>query len=173
MQLGCPSRASSIRGRLSTAACVLLASGAPAAAHADAGAVTQVDATMLLYGEESRANVAEPTVRVTRLYRSGRSLSAQLGLDVITGASPSGAMPSGVAASSGGDTPGDDARAVQTVTAASGGAGRRVLRATSRWPRSRTSGTRSTVNGTSRWAVSSVLRSGSTFPEKRTIGPSE
>ena len=123
MQLGCPSRASSIRGRLSTAACVLLASGAPAAAHADAGAVTQVDATMLLYGEESRANVAEPTVRVTRLYRSGRSLSAQLGLDVITGASPSGAMPSGVAASSGGDTPGDDARAVQTVTAASGGAG--------------------------------------------------
>jgi hypothetical protein len=39
--------------------------------------------------------VVEPTARVTRLFANGQSLSAQLGIDVITGASPSGAMPAG------------------------------------------------------------------------------
>ncbi|HXO21373.1 MAG TPA: DUF3570 domain-containing protein, partial [Thermoanaerobaculia bacterium] len=47
----------------------------------------------------------EPIVRATRLFADGQSLSAQLGIDVITGASPSGALPSGT---------------VQTMTTASG-----------------------------------------------------
>jgi len=105
---------SSIRSKLGAAVCVLLASGAPAIARADAGA-TQLDASLLIYGEQARAKVYEPTVRVTRLFPDGQSLSGQLGLDVITGATPSGALPTGVST----PAPGGPEE-VQTVTAASG-----------------------------------------------------
>jgi len=84
---------SALRERLSTAALALLL--APAAAMADSAATTQVDYTTLFYGEQSRTQVFEPIVRATRLFGDGQSISAQLGLDVITGASPSGALPSG------------------------------------------------------------------------------
>lgn len=96
MQLTPAGRTSSLRGRLGAAACLLLASGMPAIARSEPGAVTQFDATALLYGERNRANVAEPTARITRRFADGQSLSAQFGFDVITGASPSGASPSGV-----------------------------------------------------------------------------
>ena len=95
MQLEGPSRTSSIRSRLGAAACLLLASGMPAIAHADGAATNQFDAATLFYGETGRAKVFEPTARVTRLFPDGQSLSLQLGIDVITGASPSGALPSG------------------------------------------------------------------------------
>lgn len=95
MQLTPASRTSSLRGRLGAAACLLLASGLPAMAQAESGAATQFDATALLYGEQNRTNVAEPTARITRRFADGQSLSAQLGFDVITGASPSGASPTG------------------------------------------------------------------------------
>lgn len=65
-------------------------------AHADSGATTSLDATLLVYGEQNRTKVTEPTARITRLFADGQELSAQLGLDVITGASPSGALPTGV-----------------------------------------------------------------------------
>ena len=97
---------------------MLLATGLPAVARADNGS-SQLDASLLLYGEQGRAKVYEPTVRVTRLFPDGQSLSGQLGLDVITGATPSGALPSGVpppVVPGGGDN-------VQTMTAASGGGG--------------------------------------------------
>ena len=84
---------SALRERLSTAALALLL--APAAAMADSAATTQVDYTTLFYGEQSRTQVFEPIVRATRLFGDGQSISAQLGIDVITGASPSGALPSG------------------------------------------------------------------------------
>jgi len=122
MQLASPSP-SSIRGKLGAAACMLLASVTPAVVRADSGAVTQVDATVLLYGEQARAKVTEPTVRVTRIQPSGRSLSGQVTLDVITGASPSGAMPPGVIDSTAVPPPGDESPRVQTMTAASGGGG--------------------------------------------------
>jgi hypothetical protein len=96
MQLNPTSRGSSLRWRLGAAACMLLASGVPAMAQAESGATTQLDATALLYGEQNRANVIEPTARITRRFADGQSLSAQFGFDVITGASPSGATPSGV-----------------------------------------------------------------------------
>jgi hypothetical protein len=120
MQLTTVAPGSSLRRRLGTAACLLLASGV-SAAHADGGATTQLDATALIYGEKGRTNVVEPTARVTRLFANGQSLSAQLGIDVITGASPSGATPSGriPAGTTTGRGAGDDR--VQTVTAASGG----------------------------------------------------
>jgi hypothetical protein len=104
MQLS-PASRTSLRNRLGAAACLLLATGMPAMARAESGAVTQFDATALLYGERNRANVTEPTARITRRFADGQSLSAQFGFDVITGASPSGASPSGVA---------------QTTTSASG-----------------------------------------------------
>lgn len=83
-----------LRERLGKAALALLLVPAAAAA-ADAGPANQLDFTTLLYGEQGRAQVCEPIVRVTRLLPAGQSLSAQLGIDVITGASPSGALPSG------------------------------------------------------------------------------
>lgn len=95
MQLTPAGRSSSLRARLGAAACLLLAAGVPAIAQAESGATTQIDATALLYGERSRTNVAEPTARITRRFADGQSLSAQFGFDVITGASPSGAAPSG------------------------------------------------------------------------------
>ena len=75
------------------------------ASHADSSAATQLDATLLRYGEQNRVTVTEPTVKITKLYANGQSLSAQFGLDVITGASPTGASPSGL---------------TQTTTSASG-----------------------------------------------------
>lgn len=77
---------------------MLLASAAPAAAQSSGGS-TQFDATALLYGEAHRANVVEPTARITRLFADGQSLSAQLGLDVMTGSSPTGALPRGIVTS--------------------------------------------------------------------------
>lgn len=82
-----------LRERLSTAALGLLL--VPAAAAADSTPATTVDYTTLFYGEQGRAQVVEPLVRATRLFSDGESLSLQLGIDVITGASPSGALPLG------------------------------------------------------------------------------
>lgn len=94
-----------LRATLQAAACMLLASGLPAAARAGANGTTQIDMSTLLYGEQARVNVFEPVARITRIFPSGQSISAQLGIDVISGASPTGAVPSGV---------------TQTVTSASG-----------------------------------------------------
>lgn len=93
MQLGPSKPTSALRERLSTAALALLL--LPAAAVADSAPANQIDYTTLFYGEQSRTQVFEPLVRATRLFGDGQSLSAQLGIDVITGASPSGALPSG------------------------------------------------------------------------------
>jgi Protein of unknown function (DUF3570) len=105
---GCPTPLGSpppspLRERLSKAALALLLM--PAAAMADSTPANQVDYTALYYGEQGRTEVFEPVVRATRLFGDGQSLSAQLAIDVITGASPSGALPSG---------------SVQTITSASG-----------------------------------------------------
>src|SRR5689334_4651821 len=119
VQLTPTQRLGSVRSRLGTAAWVLLATGLPAAAAGATGdSGTQLDTSLLTYGEQGRAKVIEPTVRVSRLFQDGQTLSGQIALDVITGASPSGALPSGVTPP---PTPGVDQ--VQTVTAASGGGG--------------------------------------------------
>ncbi len=54
----------------------------------------QFDGSGLLYGENGRTDVVEPIARITRLFPSGQSLSATLGIDVVTGASPTGAIAS-------------------------------------------------------------------------------
>lgn len=74
-------------------------------AHAEGGGTTHLDASALLYGEKGRTAIVEPTAMLTRFFSNGQSLSAQFAFDVMTGASPTGEMPSG---------------RVQTVTSASG-----------------------------------------------------
>jgi hypothetical protein len=91
VQLGSGS-SSALRDRLSLAAATLLF--LPAAAMADSGATNQLEYSGLFYAEQGRTQVFEPTVRATRLFGDGQSISAQLTFDVITGASPSGALPS-------------------------------------------------------------------------------
>lgn len=105
MQLSPPkpaSATSALRERLSMAAVALLflpaaATAATSATSAmpDSGATNQLEYTGLFYGEQGRTQVYEPLVRATRLFGDGQRISAQLGIDVITGASPSGALPSG------------------------------------------------------------------------------
>ncbi len=101
-----------VRARLRTAACALLAVvGAPGVLHAGGSTPQPADPTLrievngLLYAERARTTVAEPVARITRLYANGQKLSAQFALDMMTGASPTGANPAGVA---------------QTTTSASG-----------------------------------------------------
>lgn len=99
-----------LTGRLRAAACLLLASAVPTAAVAGVAAPptesrTRIDVSGLLYAEQARTTVAEPLARITRLFPDGQTLSMQFALDVMTGASPTGANPSGVA---------------QTTTSASG-----------------------------------------------------
>jgi len=95
LQLNAPVRPAASRSRLGAAACALIASAATAVARADGGATTQLEAATLIYGEQNRTDVVEPLLRITRVRPGGQSLSAQIGLDVITGASPTGASPSG------------------------------------------------------------------------------
>jgi hypothetical protein len=97
-----PARPRAVRARLRAAACLLLTTVAPRLAQAqDAYAppdtastpTTQIDVTGLYYGE--RIQVFEPTLRLTRLYPSGRSFFGQVSIDAITGASPNGTLASG------------------------------------------------------------------------------
>ena len=104
MQLTGPERGRSIRPQLRAAACMLLAGAASRLAQAaDAAPTNTVDFTTLVYSE--RITVFEPTVRFTRLDPNGQSFHGQVTIDSITGASPTGALPSGI---------------TQTVTSASG-----------------------------------------------------
>jgi hypothetical protein len=95
MQLAAPpSRSPSIRGRLGAAACLLLASSSTAAHAAEVSPKWQLDLSGLLYGEATRTNVVEPMARITRLFPNGQTISATLGIDAITGASPTGGIAS-------------------------------------------------------------------------------
>lgn len=106
MQLKVADGGPTMRGVLRAAAGLLLATTCTSErASAEGDPRWQLDASGLLYGEMNRTQVAEPMFRVTRLFARGQSLSAQVDFDVITGASPSGAAPSG---------------RVQTVTTPSG-----------------------------------------------------
>jgi len=102
VQLESGKRSTPLREMLHTAALGLLL--VPATAKAG-DPTDRIDVTSLLYGEQGRTQVVEPVVRFTHLFADGQSISTQLSIDVITGASPTGALPSGV---------------VQTRTSASG-----------------------------------------------------
>ncbi len=99
MQLSPGASGGAFRLALRAAASALLATGAAASALASsAGTPTwQLDVSGLAYGELHRTTVVEPAARITRLFARGHSLTATLDFDAITGASPSGAQPSGLA----------------------------------------------------------------------------
>lgn len=82
-----------LKDALHTAALALLM--VPSAASAQSEPTDHYDFTTLLYAEQGRTQVVEPLVRFTRLLDGGQSFSVQVGLDVMTGASPTGAVPSG------------------------------------------------------------------------------
>jgi len=98
--------APSLRARLGAAACTLLATSLPQAAHAAADPRWQLESSVLYYGEQARTQIAEPVIRVTRLFSDRRTLALGFSYDAMTGASPTGAQPSG---------------AIQTTTTPSGG----------------------------------------------------
>ena len=76
---------------------MVLAAGAPTVAHAAAGDPSlRVEGSTLLYAEQQRTTILEPVARITRLFADGQSLTAQFSLDLMTGASPTGANPAGV-----------------------------------------------------------------------------
>lgn len=102
MQLDPAKKSTALRDALHTAALALML--VPAVAKAE-DAKDHIDVTSLLYTEQSRTQVVEPVVRFSHILPDGQTISAQLGIDVITGASPTGALPSGT---------------VQTRTSASG-----------------------------------------------------
>ena len=112
MQLDAPEPPRAVRAKLRAATCLLLTAVAPRLAHAadappmpkpDPSPTSQIDLTGLFYSE--RIRVLEPTIRYTRNYFSGRSFFGQLSIDSVTGASPTGTLPSGQ---------------IQTITSASG-----------------------------------------------------
>ena len=106
VQLGTAPQLTALRRRLGAAACLLVAAGARSASAADAAPKWQLDGAALFYGEKGRVKVIEPQARITRFFEDGQILSATVGLDAITGASPTGAAPS---------------TSIQTTTNASGG----------------------------------------------------
>jgi hypothetical protein len=96
MQLNSSGATTSVRARLRAAACILLAAGAPVVAHAETATPSwQFDVTGLAYAEKARTTIFEPVARITRMFPDGQSFSAQVTLDAMSGASPSGAQPSG------------------------------------------------------------------------------
>jgi uncharacterized protein DUF3570 len=102
--------APAVRQCLRAAACLLLGAGAPPPAHAQTGEAPasptwQLDASGLFYSEQKRTSVYEPILRITRFLPGGQKLWAQTTVDAMSGASPTGSLPTGQA---------------QTVTSASG-----------------------------------------------------
>jgi hypothetical protein len=86
---------------------MLLASGGAARAQTpDTTTANTFEGSALGYGEAQRVYVFEPSAKITHLFTNAQSLSALAILDVITGASPTGAAAS---------------NQTQTTTSASGG----------------------------------------------------
>jgi len=90
VQLGRPK----LRDVLHGAAATLLM--LPATAKAQSDPANQIDATSLFYTEQGRTQIVEPVIKFTHLFPDAQSISAQFGIDVMTGASPTGAVPSGI-----------------------------------------------------------------------------
>jgi hypothetical protein len=84
-----------IRGALATATCALLGTNMPqpAAAALDDW---QLNSAILLYSEKDRVSAVEPVVRVRRDLGDDEFLNFKFTVDVLSGSSPNGAVPSDV-----------------------------------------------------------------------------
>jgi len=102
----------SIRGRLSKATCLLL--GTPVAAMGTvqasdfSSAKWDFESAILYYSEQDRVTAVEPVISAKEDQKNDKSFSVKLVMDVLSGASPNGAVPSSTS---------------QTFTSASGSSG--------------------------------------------------
>lgn len=102
MQLNCPAPKIENRQPIKNIGLALTAAtsallGHPLAAEQDPG-TWEVDTALLYYAEDNnRVKAAEPVVSATRFFNNNKSLNLKLVLDTLTGASPTGATPSGSA----------------------------------------------------------------------------
>jgi hypothetical protein len=88
-------RGRQLRGRLLASSCALLATAGARAATDD----WSFDSGLLYYAESDRVKATEPTFIVKRKLDDESSLSARFVVDSLTGATPTGAMPSSRGAS--------------------------------------------------------------------------
>jgi len=88
----------SIRSRLSKATCLLL--GTPAAAISNvqasefAASKWDFESAILYYSELNRVTAVEPVISAKQDLNNDKSFTVKLAMDVLSGASPSGAVPS-------------------------------------------------------------------------------
>jgi len=102
MQLkGPPAKAASARRRLMAASYALLSTGAVRAQQADVAAADSglledwsVDTALAYYHEDGRIQAIEPVVNVAKIFADGQALSLNATFDVLSGASPNGALTS-------------------------------------------------------------------------------
>jgi len=85
----------SIRGALAAATCTVLSQ--PLQAAEQAADEWDVKTGLLSYSESGRVNVVEPIASASKLTKSGATLTLRALFDSITGSSPTGAAPAGVA----------------------------------------------------------------------------
>ena len=83
------------------ASCALLSAGAarsqeanPAPAHSGLLEDWSVDSALAYYHENGRIQAVEPVVDVAKVFADGQSLSFNVTLDALSGASPNGALTS-------------------------------------------------------------------------------
>ncbi|HVC01812.1 MAG TPA: DUF3570 domain-containing protein [Steroidobacteraceae bacterium] len=96
-----PTKAASARRRLMAASCALLSAGAARGQDANVGYTGSgllenwsVDSALAYYHENGRVQVIEPIVQVAKTFGDGQTLSFNATFDVLSGASPNGALTS-------------------------------------------------------------------------------
>lgn len=94
MQLNKPAK---IGVSLATATCSLLGNAPNRAVAAQEEDNWETDTSLLYYGEQDRVQDASLAVMMRRLFQGEKTLSLGLTLDALTGATPSGAVPSSLA----------------------------------------------------------------------------
>lgn len=82
---------SSVRSKLRTATCSLLAVTAGSAAAANFGTKWTVEGASLVYAENKRTTVFEPLLIIKRDFGDGQTLQGKFVFDAMTGSSPTGA----------------------------------------------------------------------------------
>jgi len=98
MQLKKPKPAPrNIRAQLAAATCTLLASTGHAAGLLTSGNNWSIDSALLIYAEKDRIALAEPVLRIRKEIDDDEFISVRMVADVLTGASPNGAVPSDTA----------------------------------------------------------------------------
>jgi len=86
-------KAKSIRTRLTAATCSVLGVSIPHAASAQFAEGWNVDSAVLYYAEKDRVSTVEPVINARKDLNNDEYLNFRFVIDVLTGASPNGAVP--------------------------------------------------------------------------------